>query len=337
MRLRSRWGLTSVAIVLAVAFGAPALAEPTDADALIREGLALRRQRRDTEALDAFRRAYAALPEPRTLAQVALAEQALGRWVEAEVDLERALAAGDDAWIDRHRSVLAAGLADIRKHLGGLEVETDVPDGGLWVNGVRAASLPLRRALRVEAGNLVVEVRAPGYWTARRLTSVEAGETAHEMVRLVPLSAPPPDESAPARAQRQTKVPQPEPPTAHAGARLAAPSALREVTVDRAMRSASFVLFAAALVEFGAGAYFGAKTLNAKADRDKGCQTGCDAMSVALDEQARSFADRSTAWFAVGAVAAGAGAGLFWMSRRRASAVVTLGLAPQGAVVEGAW
>jgi hypothetical protein len=89
---------------------------------------------------------------------------------------------------------------------------------------------------------------------------------------------------------------------------------------DRPMRAASFVLFGAAAVGLAAGAYFGIRTLAKQRERDTGnhcTSTQCDAIGFPLDGQAHSLADRSTAWFAFGIVAAGAGAGLFWMSRGR--------------------
>jgi Flp pilus assembly protein TadD len=73
-----RWGAW-VGAVLVLAVAAVAYAQPSDPDALDQHGIALRRQRRDAEALEEFRRSYALRPTPRTLAQIGFAEQALGR------------------------------------------------------------------------------------------------------------------------------------------------------------------------------------------------------------------------------------------------------------------
>jgi hypothetical protein len=299
MRRRTAVGL----LLVSLGFARDGYAQAPNADELTRQGLALRRQRRDAEALESFRRAYALRPTPRTLAQIALAEQALGHWVDAEAELRNALQATDDPWIAQHRPVLVAGLADIQTHLGGLEVEADAPGAELWLNGAHATSLPVTRPMRVEAGSVVIDVRAAGYAPARRITSVEAGETARETIHLVPLVP-----AAPVAQLAAMPRPPVEPPPAR-------PAAV--IPPDRPMRAASFVLLGAAAVGMTAGAYFGVRTFVTKSDRDNHCSPGCDSTGVALDGEAHAHADRATAWFVLGTVAAGAGAGLLWLSRGR--------------------
>jgi tetratricopeptide (TPR) repeat protein len=74
-----------------------------DATSLIRRGVELRKEHRNDEALAAFAQAFALAPSPAAQAQRALAEQALGRWLDAEKDLEAALASEDDRWIEKNR------------------------------------------------------------------------------------------------------------------------------------------------------------------------------------------------------------------------------------------
>lgn len=320
----------AVALMLVTALAAapaPALAQtaPADAAALVKQGLALRRERRDADALDAFRRAYAIDAAPRTLAQLALAEQALGRWVDAEHDLQAALAA-DDPWIASNRRLLGAGLAAIRSHLGSLDVEADVAGAELWVNGARVGRLPLAAPLRVEAGSVIVEVRAEGYAAARRVTSVEPGGSARETVHLVAVAGPSPLPEPPAPPPPRPPVQPPPPP---------APTS-RDVPVDRPMRATAFVLLGAGAAGLAMGTTFGVRTFSAKADRDRNCPNGCSPQGVAFDQEARTFATRSTAWFAAGLVAAGVGAGLLWVSR---SHVVVLDVGPDRATASlgGSW
>lgn len=88
-------------VVLASMIGvAPVRAQ--SAETLIDEGVQLREQGRDAGALERFQRAYAESRSARALAQVALAEQALGRWVDANAHLTEALAMGGE-WIETHR------------------------------------------------------------------------------------------------------------------------------------------------------------------------------------------------------------------------------------------
>src|SRR5439155_11763122 len=104
-----------------------------------------------------FRRAYQARPAPRTRAQMALAEQALGRWIEAETDLAETLRTQGDTGVDKNRDKLAEGLEKIRGHLGWLDVEAR-EGAELWVNGTRIGPLP-RESVRVVAASTEVEIR----------------------------------------------------------------------------------------------------------------------------------------------------------------------------------
>jgi hypothetical protein len=80
---------------------------------LLREGVALRAEGRDLEALAAFEHAHALQPLGRVQAQRALAEQALGRLDAAAQHLVEALSS-TDPWIARHRAELDVALATIR-------------------------------------------------------------------------------------------------------------------------------------------------------------------------------------------------------------------------------
>jgi hypothetical protein len=177
--------------VLIMALGTSAArAEVTD-DALVEKGLKLRRDRQDAEALALFQQAYAIRAAPRTQAQIALAEQALAKWVEAERDLLTALRASSDPWISSHRETLNKALDAIRKHLGTLSVEANVPDAELWLNDAQAGTLPLE-AVRVTAGSVTLEVRAKGYEPVARSVEIAPGGTAKERFELAPTLEPKP-------------------------------------------------------------------------------------------------------------------------------------------------
>jgi len=292
---------------------ADARAQPADADSLIKSGLELRRQHRDAEALEVFRRAYDASPTPRALAQIAFAEQALGKWVEAEADLQRALAPRDDPWISRNLALLQRGLATIQEHLGWIEIAADVTPADVRINGVDLGTHGLPEKLRVEAGSVDIELRARGYETARRLTTVEPAGTGHESIHLVPLAMPAPETPAPGVVTTPALAVAPAPSSAEAPPHR-----------DVALRNTSFVWLGAGAVALGLGTYFGVRTLDAKSQRDQAChgQPACPpgdngrvSPGVALDQEARAFATDSTAWFAAGILAAGVGATFFWMSR----------------------
>ena len=73
-----------------------AQAQSNDVDAYIGEGIAARRRGDDDQALVLFAQAWELGHSPRARAQMGLAEQALGAFVESESCLVEALAAGSD-------------------------------------------------------------------------------------------------------------------------------------------------------------------------------------------------------------------------------------------------
>jgi hypothetical protein len=162
---------------------------PTDEE-LITKGVALRKDGQDAEALVVFERAYALHATPRAVVQMALAHQALGQWREAERGLIAGLRESDDPWIARHRTHLEESLATIQEHLASLEVESSIAGAELWIGGVLWGRLPLDRPMRVEAGDVTVQVRAPGYAPVQQTLHVEAKSHVHAAFTLVSRSGP---------------------------------------------------------------------------------------------------------------------------------------------------
>lgn len=180
-----------------------------DADAMIAEGVSLRGEGRDAEALERFERAHEHTPTPRALAQIALAEQALGRWVDAHDHLLEALGQTSDPWIAAHRDALDGALARIREHVGHLEVVEGVEGAEVRINGEAVGVLPLASPLTVPVGTVVLEVRAPGHVAFQRSIQVRAGGRARERVVLVARSTAAGGDDEPA----ETEPPPSEPAT----------------------------------------------------------------------------------------------------------------------------
>jgi hypothetical protein len=193
MRSRTTLACIFAAVLAALAIATPARADVTTAAResvdLIERGLDLRERGKDAEALPLFEQAFALDPSPRACAQLALAKQALGRWVDAEAGLVRVLEGSVDApadpWVTQHRAILEKALATVRGQLGWLEVETNVAGAAVSIDGARMGSTPLAEAMRVPAGVVSLEVRAPGYAPSVRLVRVAAGEHARESLELV--------------------------------------------------------------------------------------------------------------------------------------------------------
>lgn len=171
---------------LVVTLGASA-ARAQDADALIEQGVELRTAGQDEAALRVFRQAWETQRSPRALAQVALAEQALGRWVEAEAHLAAALAERDHRWIRRNRRALEDSLGEIRGHVGRLEIQGTPPGAEVLIGATVVGRLPA--TLRVATGPVTFTVRAEAHASVTRTVEV-ARAPLRETVALASLDAP---------------------------------------------------------------------------------------------------------------------------------------------------
>ena len=185
-------------VVLTVLMGLSRIATAQSAFDLLNQGVQLRRDGKDEEALRIFRRAYESWPSPRVLAQIGLAEQALGHWADARRDLVRSLEGHDDSWIKKNEAVLREGLKAAETHLGSLVVESDAPGAEVWVQGGRAATLPMQPLYR-EPGRVDVELRARGHGPVKMQAILEAGRSTYVRIPLETLQSPPMAEAGAAR------------------------------------------------------------------------------------------------------------------------------------------
>jgi PEGA domain len=179
-------GLAGALAGALLTLSASAVAE--DADGLIKQGVELRRAGNDEAALEQFRRAYDLTPTPRALAQMGLAEQALGRWADAEAHVTRALGSTHDPWIAKYEATLERSRAAIAQHLGSLVVVGGPAGADVRVDGRSVGALPLAAPLRLEIGHVVVDVSASGHVPVTRDVSIVAGQITREDVALSPTS-----------------------------------------------------------------------------------------------------------------------------------------------------
>jgi tetratricopeptide (TPR) repeat protein len=162
--------------------GRPALAgEPDD---LVKQGVDERRKGHDREALELFKRAHAIDGGVRSLAQIALAEQALGMWPEAETHLRQSLERADDPWIKKNLTALRKSAEVVASHVGSLEVWGTPAGAEVLVNGTPAGVFPLAQPLRVPSGTQSITVRAAGYVELARAVEVAAGGVTRERFEL---------------------------------------------------------------------------------------------------------------------------------------------------------
>src|SRR5882724_10416825 len=175
---RPRWWQWVGALVVCLAGslalpGTIAAATPTaDAENLIRQGVALRREKHDEQALPLFQKAYDLVRNPRTAGQLGLCELGVGYSIDAELHLKEALASPEHAWVAKNQASLEAALKRAQQNIGTLSV-TGAPSGAeVYVNGRSSGRLPLRDPIRLARGVVDVELRTPGYVTSHRSLTV---------------------------------------------------------------------------------------------------------------------------------------------------------------------
>lgn len=172
-----------------------------DADDLIREGVALRRKRDDAEALKKFQQAAEISASPRVMAQMGLAEQALGRWAMAHEHLSQALEGKSDPWIKKNLAAISQSLSRVDEHVGYIEILGGPPGAEVRIDSVSRGKLPLAHPLAASTGVVTIDLVSPGFDPVRRTTVVRAREAVRESFEsLPPLSVKEPSRPAPSRA-----------------------------------------------------------------------------------------------------------------------------------------
>lgn len=297
--MRIRTGCMAVLLLLVGSRASAEERDPTTSEqASIERGTKLRREHRDAEALVEFQRAFALGASPRALAQMALAEQALGRWLDAERHLSEALLNTDNAWIASRAELLRGSLESIQGELGFLLVETNLSEAVAWVNGASLGRLPMQ-PLRVVAGPIDIEVRVEGRQPVTRSSVVPARGTLIERIEFVDQSAPTP--LAPLVARRVPIL----------VTRPSAPSHALQRTLGWAFAGAAAVSLGGAIV-----AQLFQQQSAARYNDDRRCLTGdlSRDQRCGLDRGAAETAQTYANLGYIAAVALGAGAGVLLLT-----------------------
>jgi hypothetical protein len=174
-------GLTGALLAPARA-GAATPAE--EAEALVRQGNQLRSAGDDQNALPLFEKAVQVHPSYRTWAQLGLVEKALGRWAEADRHLTDALKGGQDPWIQKNVTVLEKTLAEVKRQVARIEITGEPVGAEVLVNGRPVGKVPLPQPVRVNAGTVDIELRAPGYKPTLRTVAVVGLQYQPVVIRL---------------------------------------------------------------------------------------------------------------------------------------------------------
>lgn len=180
----------SVTCTVAFVIAAPVRADTPAETALFKEGARLLADHKDAEALAAFEKAYQIAHSPHALAQMGIAEGALGRWLSADEHLTNALGARQDPWITAHRAPLEQALAAVGKHIGDLLIDGGVAGATVRIDNREYGTLPLPKPIRLVAGSALLQVSAPGRVTVTRRIEIAGGVQSREVVELVNEPAP---------------------------------------------------------------------------------------------------------------------------------------------------
>lgn len=214
--------LALAVLALAAAPGPAVAASPrSEAEAMTKQGIELRKNGDDQSALPLFVKAHQLAPTPKTAVQLGLVEQALGRWTDAEEHLSEGLRSSRDPWIVKNRKAIDESLLTVKGQIGSVEVSGEPAGAEVVINGRNVGRLPLARAVRVNAGTVDVEVHAPGFPRGFRTVSVTGGQYQTVVIRLEKpvtpaMVVPPPEEKRPGIVDR------PEPTAARPWQRWAA-------------------------------------------------------------------------------------------------------------------
>jgi hypothetical protein len=293
-------------------------------EAQIRRGLELRKAGQDDQAFEAFRSAYKLKASPRAQAQMGMAEQALGRWVDAEKDLKGALAVEQDAWIARNSATLKRSLATVAEHLGSVQIVGSPAGARVVIDERDVGRLPIDGPVRVPAGEVLVTVSASGYVDISRKITVGAGSLAREVIALHALAA-----TAAARAPAAPVEPSAEisasddktgvsmSPTAGISSegkdRDAAPSEVPGLTTVQGWAIGAGAL---GVVAAGVGTLFALQAISKNDASRTGCiVNACDEPGAQARRDALTAGNRATVAFVVGGVLFAGGVAAFFAGR----------------------
>ena len=154
-------------------------------EALIQEGIRLRRAGEDARALSVFRQAERLQPASvRVLLHLSTAAQAAGSWVEADTYIRRVSEYRDDPYYQRYREEIALVEQTIASRVGRFQAVGSPPGAEVRLDGRVIGRLPMAEAHRIEAGSYQLEIVSDGYYALRRTQQIRGAVLTRERVEL---------------------------------------------------------------------------------------------------------------------------------------------------------
>jgi len=185
-RARHRGVAALVCCCLVVGVPGASLAQETSSlEALVQEGIRLRRDGDDEKALEVFRQAERLQPSSvRVLLHLATAAQAAGHWVEADTYIRRVFEYRDDPYYRRYQSDIAMVEQIISARVGRFQVVGSPKGAEVRLNGRVVGHVPMDEPERLEAGSYQLEVVSEGHYALRRPQRIPSGVLTREVVEL---------------------------------------------------------------------------------------------------------------------------------------------------------
>jgi PEGA domain len=145
-------------------------------EALIQQGIALRRAGKDDAALSVFLEAEKRAPTSvRILLHATTAAEGCGKWVIAHNYLRKASAYRTDPYYQRYRNAIRTVEDTVAQHIGQFRTLGSPSGADVLLNGQPVGSLPMDEAVVVEVGSYELEVSKQGYFPLRRPINVSGG------------------------------------------------------------------------------------------------------------------------------------------------------------------
>jgi hypothetical protein len=198
-RLRAAIFGFGIVAVFAAGLARSAQAQETEEpEALIKQGISLRRKGDDRRAQGYLKRAYDLAKTPRSAAQLGLVEQALGQFADSQIHLSEALAT-KDAWVQENRAQLEESRNFVRSKLAKVAITGAPGDATIAVGSDPPFALPRDGVVWLAPGANTVVVAAPGRKPVTKTVTAGPGESTSVAVEL-PADAPPTPPAAAASA-----------------------------------------------------------------------------------------------------------------------------------------
>jgi len=164
----------------------PAIAQSgSTLEDLVQEGIRLRRDGHDEQALEVLRKAEQLQPTSvRVLLHLATAAQAAGHWLEADTYIRRVFQYRDDPYYRRYQNEIASVEELIESRIGRFQAAGSPAGAEVRLNGRVIGTLPMAEPYRVEAGVYQIEVVSGGYYSLQRSERIPGGVLTREIIDL---------------------------------------------------------------------------------------------------------------------------------------------------------